>query len=48
MDVLEYWQPAISWDKFKQGAISDGVWRSFKAVVQLMPVVIGNGRSARP
>jgi len=35
MDVLEYWQPTIDWSKFKQGGVSDAMWRGFCDVVQL-------------
>jgi hypothetical protein len=35
MDALEYWRPVIDWGAFKQGPISDDVWRCFKQAVQL-------------
>lgn len=34
-DVLEYWQPMIDWSCFAQGAISDGMWLTFKDLVLL-------------
>jgi hypothetical protein len=33
MDILEFWQPAIDWDRFKQGPVSDEAWDCFKQVV---------------
>ena len=35
MDGLGEWEPTISWGNFKQGAVSDDMWRSFKQVVRL-------------
>jgi hypothetical protein len=33
LDILEFWQPAIDWERFKQGPVSDAVWDQFKQVV---------------
>jgi hypothetical protein len=35
MDVLQHWSPIIDQAAFRQGPISDEVWRCFKQVVQL-------------
>jgi hypothetical protein len=35
MDVLEYWQPQIDWDRFNQGPLSSDVWACFCDAVKL-------------